>query len=333
MRRPPFGHQHCARVRDGDARGTAQTRHSQEQAEGHCAKLIAPRHAARWYVARRRCACYPGGMPRPRTARARPGARLGLVLVGAAAFGSTAACTRGPAEAPQDPAPQSPAAAGNEGAGRLGADALARDDPPGTYLGRTLAPTMTHHGAGWLTRPERDDEENTTAMHAQLGLEAGQTACDLGAGNGYHTLKMAEAVAPGGRAVAVDIQPEMLALLQARAKEADVDNVELVLGEPSDPKLPPGTCDLVLLVDVYHELDDPAAVLGHLREALTPRGRIALLEFRAEDPEVPIKELHKMSREQILREYEANGLRLDAEYRGLPWQHMMFFVPAGAREG
>lgn len=226
------------------------------------------------------------------------------------------ACQRpGPdgAEAPERAAPSSPAA-----------DAPAAESP-GTYMGRTLAPTMTHHGAAWLTRPERQAEEDTAQMHAQLGLRPGDVTCDVGAGNGYHTLKMARAVAPSGRAIAVDIQQEMLDLLVARARDEGVTNVEIVLGDTSDPKLPPGTCDLILLVDVYHELDQPAAMLGHLRRALTPDGRIAILEFRAEDPDVPIKELHKMSKSQILLELGANGLELVMSYDELPWQHMMLF--------
>jgi SAM-dependent methyltransferase len=209
-------------------------------------------------------------------------------------------------------------------------DTAPRDDPspPGTYLGRELAPTMTFHGADWLTRPERDDEEDTSGLHARLGLRPGQVACDIGAGNGYHTLKMASAVAPGGTAVAVDIQPEMLELLAARAEQAGITNVRRVTSTPDDPKLAAGTCDLILLVDVYHELSDPATMLGHLRDALSPTGTIALLEFRGEDPDVPIKALHKMTKAQILREFSANGLRLAGEYDGLPWQHLMFFAAA-----
>lgn len=204
--------------------------------------------------------------------------------------------------------------------------ATARDED-GTYMGRPLAETMSHLGADWLTRDNRDEEENTTLMHENLGLGAGDVACDVGAGNGYHTLRMAQAVGPGGRAIGVDLQPEMLERLSARAASQDIRNVQTVLASPTDPKLPPNTCDLILLVDVYHELSDPSAVLQRLRSALTDRGRIALLEYRAEDPKVPIKELHKMSKTQILREYSANGLRLASEFDGLPWQHMMFFVP------
>ncbi|MEM6994848.1 MAG: class I SAM-dependent methyltransferase [Myxococcota bacterium] len=201
-------------------------------------------------------------------------------------------------------------------------------DASSSYMGRELAKTMSHLGAGWLTRPERDAEENTRAMHGQLGLRPGDVACDLGAGNGYHTERMAAAVGPKGKVIAVDLQPEMIALLRARMAEVGVENFETVLADATDPHLPPDTCDLALLVDVYHELSDPAAVLGHLRRALTKRGRIALLEFRGEDPDVPIKALHKMTKAQILREYEANGLTLVSEYDGLPWQHLMFFAPS-----
>lgn len=197
-------------------------------------------------------------------------------------------------------------------------------------MGRRLAPTMSHEAASWLTRSEREQEENTSRMMAELKLEPGDVACDLGAGNGYHTLMMAKTVAPGGRVIAIDIQPEMLELLEARAKEAKVSNVETILGGEADPKLPPNTCDLILLVDVYHELSDPAAMLDHMKRALEPGGVIALVEFRAEDPKVPIKEEHKMSKKQILLEYEANGLRLVREFDDLPWQHLMFFAPKGA---
>lgn len=164
-------------------------------------------------------------------------------------------------------------------------------------------------------------------MLKELPLHAGDVACDFGAGNGFHTLEMAKRVAPKGRAIAIDIQPEMLKLLGERAKAAKVTNVQTLLGTANDPKLPAATCDLILLSDVYHELDDPAVMLGHLRRALTPRGVIALLEFRAEDPEVPIKPEHKMSKKQILLELGANGFELSRSFDELPWQHLMFFAP------
>ncbi len=206
------------------------------------------------------------------------------------------------------------------------------EERPGFYLGREIAPTMSHEGAYWLIREEREAEENAALMIEQLGLRRGQTACDLGAGNGYHTLRMAPLVGEEGRVIAVDIQEPMLEALAARAKEANVTNVELVLGTEHDPRLPAGRCDILLMVDVYHELSDPAGVLARVRTALRPvTGRLVLVEFRAEDPEVPIKPLHKMSRQQILREMTANHFELARSYDGLPWQHLLFFAPSGVR--
>lgn len=200
-----------------------------------------------------------------------------------------------------------------------------------TYLGRTIAPTMSHHGAGWLVREEREEEENTDLLLEQLRLEPGDVACDVGAGNGYHALRMAKHVEPDGRVIAVDIQPEMLALLKRRAQAAGVANVETRLGEPGDPKLKPETCDLVLLVDVYHELADPGGMLEHLKRALKPDGTIALVEFRANDPSVPIKPLHTMTKAQMKKELAASGLEPVRSFDGLPWQHLIFFGPAKLR--
>ncbi len=201
----------------------------------------------------------------------------------------------------------------------------AAPDRPGFYLGREIAPTMTHEGADWLVRPEREAEENASRMLAELRLTDGMVACDVGAGNGYHSLPMAKSVGPRGKVVAVDIQPEMLTLLQKRARDVRVANVETILAEPSDPKIPAGTCDLILLADVYHELDDPAGILVHLRGALRKDGLLVLLEFRAEDASVPIKPEHKMSRAQILKELEHNGFQLVRSFDELPWQHLLFF--------
>jgi len=200
-------------------------------------------------------------------------------------------------------------------------------DPPGFYMGRQIAPTMSHEGADWLVRPEREAEESSARMLKELGLSPGMSACDFGAGNGFHTLVMAKSVAPNGRAVAIDIQPEMLALLLDRAKAQAVTNVDTILATTKDPKIPAASCDLILLADVYHELDDPAGTLGHLHRALRPKGLLAMLEFRAEDASVPIKPEHKMSRAQISKELETNGFALSRSFDGLPWQHLMFFSP------
>jgi len=193
------------------------------------------------------------------------------------------------------------------------------------YMGREIAQTMHFTGAEWLTRESRQREEDCETMLAALGVQPGQTVCDMGCGNGFYTLELARLVGEEGRVLAVDIQPEMLTLLRERARAADVGNVEPILGSLVDPGLPDGEVDLILLVDVYHELSHPVHVLRELREALKPDGRIALVEFRLEDPEVPIKLLHKMSKEQILVEFPANGFELVEEFDELPWQHLMFF--------
>ena len=195
-------------------------------------------------------------------------------------------------------------------------------------MGRTIAQTMSYHGASWLTRPERNAEENTDLLLRQLNVGPGDAVCDLGAGNGYHALKLAPMVAPGGRVRAVDIQPQMLRLLRARAKAGNIGNIETVLSEDADPKLGTATCDLILIVDVYHELSHPKVMLEKLKAALTKRGRIALVEFRAEDPEVPIKPLHKMSKAQMVKELATVGLVPVHTFDGLPWQHLVFFARA-----
>lgn len=205
------------------------------------------------------------------------------------------------------------------------------DVPPTHFEGREIAQTMSWLGAAWLTRPERDAEEDATALHEALGLRPGQTACDMGAGSGYHTVRLARAVGPTGRVLAVDMQPRMLALLRERVAEAGLSNVEAIEATASDPRLPDGACDLILLVDVYHELAWPEPMLAAFRRALTPAGRLALVEFRAEDPDVPIKRLHKMSKAQIDRELLPRGFRRVESFDGLPWQHLVLFVRDDAR--
>jgi ubiquinone/menaquinone biosynthesis C-methylase UbiE len=185
---------------------------------------------------------------------------------------------------------------------------------------------MSHLGANWLIRDNREEEERPDKTLPRLGLEPGMTVCDMGCGNGYWTLLMAREVGAEGRVLAVDIQPEMLTKLRRRAARAGMENVEPVLGKISDPNLPAGELDLVMMVDVYHEFSHPESMLWSIRRSLKPTGVIALLEYRQEDPTVPIKPLHKMSKPQIMKEYAANGLKLVREYNGLPWQHLMFFA-------
>jgi ubiquinone/menaquinone biosynthesis C-methylase UbiE len=193
------------------------------------------------------------------------------------------------------------------------------------YKGRQIAETMSYHGAPWLIRATRDEEESPQELLDALQVKPGQTVADVGCGNGFYSLQLAQLVGPEGRVLAVDIQPEMLRLLKERAAEAGIDNIEPILSTPADPNLPADEVDLILLVDVYHEFSYPQRMLQAMRTSLSRDGRIVLAEYRMEDPAVPIKLLHKMSKKQILREYGANGLRLVREYDDLPWQHLMFF--------
>jgi precorrin-6B methylase 2 len=196
------------------------------------------------------------------------------------------------------------------------------------YKGREIAVTMHYLGAPWLVRESRQREEDCAMLLAALDVKPGQVVCDVGCGNGFYTLQLAKLVGEKGSVLAVDIQSEMLHLLSERAKEAQINNIQLIEGTAIDPKLPPGTVDLILLVDVYHEFSHPEQMLKAMRQALKPRGRIALVEFRLEDRTVPIKLLHKMSKQQILKEFPPNGFKLVEQFDKLPWQHVMFFERA-----
>lgn len=195
-----------------------------------------------------------------------------------------------------------------------------------SYLGRVLAKPMSHLGAPWLIRPEREEEERASDSFKQLKLAPGMAVCDLGCGNGYWTLPMARDVGEGGKVYAVDIQREMLQKLRQRSSKYKLNNIEPVLGKVDDPNLPANQMDLVLMVDVYHEFSHPESMLWGIRRSLKPKGVVALLEYREEDPNVPIKPLHKMSKRQIMKEYTANGFKLVREFNELPWQHLMFFA-------
>ena len=191
--------------------------------------------------------------------------------------------------------------------------------------GRIIAQVMGYEGAAWLERPEREDEEQPSRALAALDIRPGQVVADVGAGSGYYTVRLAERVGPTGRVFAADIQPEMLDLLRARVKRARLDQVELVRSTETDPGLPEGVCDLVLMVDVYHELARPQEVLRKLRGSLKPDGRLVLIEFRKESPWVPIREEHKMSVKEARMELEAEGFRFDRVIDVLPWQHILVF--------
>lgn len=194
------------------------------------------------------------------------------------------------------------------------------------YMGRRISYTMGVAGAPWLIRKNRQQEEDCETLLKQLKLRPGMTVCDMGCGNGFYALKMAKLVGKEGKVLAVDIQPGMLRLLQSRAAEQEIKNIREILSTVIDPKLPKNKVDLILCVDVYHEFSHPSYMLKAMRDSLSEQGVIALAEYREEDPEVPIKPLHKMSKKQILREYSANGLKLVREFDGLPWQHLMFFA-------
>jgi ubiquinone/menaquinone biosynthesis C-methylase UbiE len=206
-------------------------------------------------------------------------------------------------------------------------------DPPDKYQGRTIAPTMHFAGAPWLVRESRQREEDCATMLQQLGVKPGMTVCDMGCGNGFYTLQLAELVGPTGTVLAVDIQPEMLRLMEARAAEQGLQNIKSLLGTVVDPKLPAGQVDVILCVDVYHEFSHPEQMLAAMRKSLRPTGRLVLVEFRGEDRTVPIKPLHKMKKQQVLRELVPNGFRLAEQFDGLPWQHMMFFARDDAPPG
>ncbi len=193
--------------------------------------------------------------------------------------------------------------------------------------GRALAPTMGVEGADWLDRPEREREEAPSKAIAALGLKTGDVVADIGAGSGYYTVRLAEAVGPGGRVVATDLQPGMLAIIRARLAREKVTNVELVQGRADDPVLPAKTFDLLLMVDVYHELAAPQVFVRKLKEALRPGGRLVLIEFRREDPRVPIREEHKMSVSQVREELAADGFRIERVIDVLPWQHIIVLRP------
>lgn len=205
--------------------------------------------------------------------------------------------------------------------------------PPvrGFYRGRQVSQTMSFHGAPWLTREERDREEQPEKVLDALGIRPGESVCDLGAGNGYFTLRMARRVGPKGRVFAVDIQEEMLELLERRQREAGLENIELVLSTLTDSRLGEKSVSLVLMVDVYHELSHPAEVLATVKRALKPGGRVVLVEYRGEDPLVPIKPLHRMFERQAIAEMEAQGFRWIKTHRFLRTQHVLEFGIAEKR--
>ena len=199
----------------------------------------------------------------------------------------------------------------------------AQDTHPVT--GRPIAPVMGVGGADWLTRPERAAEEQPEKALDEIGIAPGFVIADIGAGVGYFTERLAARTGPSGKVYANDIQPQMLTLLRKNMGARHITNVETVLGTADDPRLPKDAIDLALMVDVYHELSKPREMLRHIRESLKPGGRLVLLEYRQEDPNVPIKPEHKMSVAGVRAEIEPEGFRFDKVIETLPRQHILIF--------
>ncbi|HTL54863.1 MAG TPA: methyltransferase domain-containing protein [Candidatus Limnocylindrales bacterium] len=201
-------------------------------------------------------------------------------------------------------------------------------DPDGIgkfYMDREIAYVMGHQGADWLERPEREEEEHTSQLVQQLHLRAGDVVADIGAGSGYLSRRLAREVGPSGKVLAEDIQPEMIGLLTNKMAELRITNVLPVLGTVTDPKLPPGSVDMVVMVDVYHEFDFPYEMMQAICRALKANGRVAFVEFRAEDPNVPIKPVHKMTEAQVKKEMSVLPLQWIETIRVLPRQHIILF--------
>ena len=199
-----------------------------------------------------------------------------------------------------------------------------RDGIGKIYMGREISHVMGHLGAGWLERPERERQERTDLLIAGLTLSEDFVVADIGAGTGYFTFPVAARV-PEGKVFSVDIQPEMLALIEQRKTLENVVNVETVLGEADDPKLPDNEIDLAFIVDAYHEFSFPREMGERLKASLKPGGQLVLVEYRAEDPRVPIKRLHKMSEMQVKQEMAAIGLDWVRTESHLPQQHVLIF--------
>lgn len=250
--------------------------------------------------------------------------RFRLPLAGLLAPALFVACTQTPiAESTASLAAQRRGAAPDS----AGYQRKAPQDPNGIgkyYMGRQIAHVMGHDAASWLERPDRQQEEGTDLLLRALSLKPTDAVADLGAGTGYFSFRISPLV-PQGRVLAVDIQPEMLDKVRATSTERRITNVQPVLGTARNPNLPASTLDWVLIVDAYHEFDHPREMMRAVRNSLKPGGRVALVEYRAEDPTLPIKRIHRMSEEQARRELEAVGLKFVENNKALPQQHLLIF--------
>ena len=201
-------------------------------------------------------------------------------------------------------------------------------DPNGInkwYMGRQIAQVMSHYGIDWLERDEREMEENTSLLLKNLAVKPGMVIADIGAGSGYHSSLLSKMVGIG-KVFAVDVEPEMIAYLNERIKQEKLSRIIPVLSAEQEVSLPENTVDMMLLVDVYHEFAYPYEMALSMRAALKPGGKLVLVEFRSEDPTVPIKTIHKMSEEQAIKEFKAAGFAFDKNINNLPWQHCMVFT-------
>lgn len=202
-----------------------------------------------------------------------------------------------------------------------------KGDPYGIgkwYMGREIANVMGFQGMGWLDRPEREEEENTGKLLRNMDIHDGDIIADIGAGSGYHVFKMAP-IARKGFIYAIDIQDEMLAELRKKKENGKSINVEIVKGSDKSVNLLENSVDKVLMVDVYHEFNHPFEMMASIKKALKPGGKIFLIEYRGEDDRVPIKKVHKMTKEQAVKELQAAGMKLERNIGNLPWQHCMVF--------
>lgn len=193
------------------------------------------------------------------------------------------------------------------------------------YMGREIAQVMGHQWAGWLERPQREDEEQPGQLVERLRIKPGDVVADIGAGTGYFTRRLARKVGPTGKVFAVDVQPEMIDLLRTSLAALRITNVFPVLGTVRSPRLPASSVDLVLMVDVYHEFDFPYEMMAGICRALKPNGRVAFVEYRLEDPAVPIKLVHKMTEAQVKKEMSVLPLAWETTLSGLPRQHIIIF--------
>ena len=193
------------------------------------------------------------------------------------------------------------------------------------YMGREISHVMGHLAAGWLERPEREQEERVSLLVEALNLKVGDKIADIGAGTGYIARQIAVLIGPEGIVYGVDVQPEMVKLLTDNMKQYQITNVKGILGKIDDPNLPINSIDLAIMVDVYHEFSHPYEMIRSICKSLKPGGRLVFVEYRLEDPSVPIKRLHKMSELQVLKEASPHPLEWVETIHTLPRQHIIIF--------